>query len=91
MADYSMTYLLQLPFRVNLSRVPWWGGQFEQMVGTVKKSLYKAIVKIILTWSKFEEVLLDVGIVLNNRPLSYVEDDVEMPIRRQNHSYTNLA
>ena len=91
MADYCMIYLLQLPFRGNISRVPWWGGQLEQMIRIVKKSLYKAIVKIILTWSKFEEVLLDAEIVLNNRPLSYVEDDVEILIRRQNHSYTNLA
>jgi hypothetical protein len=27
-----------------------------------------------------EEVLLDIEITLNNRPLSYVEDDIQLPI-----------
>ena len=30
-----------------------------------------------LTWSELDEVLLDVEINLNNRPLTYVEEDLE--------------
>ena len=33
-------------------------------------------------WQELEEVLLDVEITLNDRPLSYVEDDVALPILR---------
>lgn len=32
-----------------------------------------------LTWSEREEVILDVEIALNNRRLTYVEDDVQLP------------
>ena len=33
-----------------------------------------------MKWEELEEVLLDVEVTLNNRPLTYVEDDVELPV-----------
>lgn len=33
-----------------------------------------------LTFDKLEEVVLYVEAAVNNRPLSYVEDDVELPV-----------
>ncbi|XP_028418970.1 uncharacterized protein LOC114544572 [Dendronephthya gigantea] len=64
----------------NLSRAPWWGGQFERLIGVVKSSLRKVIGKGILYWNELSEVLLDVETQINRRPLSYVEDDVELPV-----------
>ena len=32
------------------------------------------------TWNELEEVLLDVEVALNNRPLSYLEDDAQLPV-----------
>ena len=32
-----------------------------------------------LKWKELEEVLLDVETALNNRPLQYLEDDIQMP------------
>ena len=70
----------EITWKFNLSRAPWWGGQFERLIGVVKSSMYKAIGGAILTWSELSEVLLDVETQINRRPLSYVEDDVELPI-----------
>ena len=44
------------------------GGQFERLIGGTT-----------LTWSELSEVLLDVETQINRRPLSYVEDDIELP------------
>ena len=66
-------------WQFNLSRAPWWGGQFERMVGLVKNVLNKTIGYGFLSWPELEEGLLDTEIALNNRPLSYVEDDVVLP------------
>ena len=33
-----------------------------------------------LTWSELSDIVLDVEIAINGRPLSYLEDDVEMPV-----------
>ena len=71
-----------IAWQFNLSRSPWWlgGGQFERLIGIIKQSLYKSIGNGNLWWHELEEVTLDVEITLNNQPLGYVEDDVQIPI-----------
>ena len=32
-----------IEWKFNLSRAPWWGGQFERLIGLVKGSLHKTI------------------------------------------------
>lgn len=49
------------------------------MVGLVKNSLNKTIGNGFLTWKELE-VLLDVEVAMNNRHLSYVDGDVQLPI-----------
>ena len=72
--DFLAQYHINWQF--NTSRAPWWGGQYERIVGLVKQSLYKVIGRSTLTWKELESVLLDVEVTLNNRPLGYVEDDM---------------
>ena len=45
--------------KFNLSRAPWWWGQFERLVGFVKRALYryKSSGRASLTWKEFEEVI----------------------------------
>lgn len=80
-------------WQYNLSKAPWWGGQFERMVGLVKRALYKTLGSAKLRWEELEEVLLDAEITLNNRPLCYNEDDIQLPTLTPNSmifSQTNL-
>ena len=74
----------EIKWQFNLSRAPWWGGQFERMIGLVKSALNKTIGNGMLRWKELQEVLLDVEVTLNNRPLSYVENDVQLPILTPN-------
>ena len=67
-------------WRFNLSQAPWWGGQFKQLVGLFKCAFYTAIGGGMLSWSELCEVMLDVETQLNRHPLSYVEDDVQLPL-----------
>ena len=69
----------EITWQFNLSRAPWWGGQFERLIGVMKGAFYKTVGQGQLSWDEFSEVLLDVEIVLNNRPLSYAEDDIQLP------------
>ena len=59
------------------------GSQFERLIAVMKQSLYKSIGNGNLRWHELEEVILDVEITLNNRPLGYVEDYVQMPVLTQ--------
>ena len=67
-------------WQFNLCRAPWWGGQFERIVGLIKSAFYKSIGGGLLTWAELTEVILDIEVALNNRPLSYVEEDVQLPV-----------
>ena len=60
------------------------GGQFERLIGVMKQSMCKAIGNGHLRWHDLEEVILDVETTLNNRPLCYVEDDIQMPVLTPN-------
>jgi hypothetical protein len=69
----------RIRWQFNLSRAPWWGGQFERLVGLVKRALHKTISKGSLRWDELKEVLLDIEVALSTRQLSYMEDDVQLP------------
>ena len=71
-------------WQFNLSRAPWWGGQFERLIGLMKAAFYKTVGQGLLTWEELTEVLLDIEVTLNNRPLSYLEEDVQLPTLMQN-------
>ena len=75
---------MNIKWQFNLSRAPWWGGQFERMVGLVKQAFNKTVGNGTLTWSELQDVLLDVEVALNNRPLSYVEEDIQLPLLTPN-------
>jgi transposase len=66
-----------IEWRFNLSRAPWWGGQFERLIGLFKRAFYKTIGNGTLKWEELEGLILDIEVALNNRPLSYLEDDGE--------------
>ena len=74
---YDLLSKERIIWKFNLSRAPWWGGQHERLIGLIKHSLHKSIGKSLLTWSELEDVLLDVEVNLNNRPLIYIEEDLE--------------
>ena len=68
----------QIKWKFNLSRAQWLGGKFRRMFQLVKQSLFKATRRANLTMKELEEILLDIEIVLNNRALIYIEDDIQM-------------
>ena len=49
-----------------------------------KQALYKSLGGTSLHWSELEEVLLDVEINMNNRPLTKIEEDIQCPILTPN-------
>ena len=74
----------QVKWKFSLSRAPWWGGQFERMVGLVKQCLYKATRRAKLTKQELGEVILGTEINLNNRPLMNIEDDIQFLVLTPN-------
>ena len=75
---------LNIKWHFNLTKAPWWGGQFERMIVLVNQAFNKRVGNGTLTWRELQDVLLDVEVALNNRPLSYVEEDVQLPVLTPN-------
>lgn len=75
---------LAIRWRFNLSRAPWWGGQFERLIGFFKNVLHKKIGNGTLRWPELKEVVLEVEVTLNSLPLSYLEDDIDLPVLTPN-------
>ena len=68
-----------ITWRFNASRAPWWGGHFERLIGLFKSAFYKTVGQGHLTWYELCEVVLDIEVTLNNRPLCYMEEDHQLP------------
>lgn len=79
MQDYLAK--MNIKWQFNLSRAPW---QFERIVGIVKQAFDKSVGNGTLTWAELQDVLLDVEVALNNCPLSYVEEDLQLPLLTPN-------
>ena len=60
------------------------GGQFEKLIGLFKRAFYKSVGNGTLKRSELEEVVLDVEVAMNNRPLSYLEEDIQAPVLTPN-------
>ena len=73
-----------ISWKFNVPKASRWGGQFERLIGLIKASLYMTIGKAQLTWAELEEVLLDIEIILNNRPLTYIEKEIDYLILTPN-------
>ena len=59
----------------NLEKAPWWGGVFERLVKSVRRCLKKTISGVRLTYEELLTVIIEVEMVLNCRPLSYVSSE----------------
>ena len=79
--DNLFTSFLQekrISWKFNLERSPWWGGYFERMVGCVKRCLRKVLGKAKLALDEIRTLLIEIEGTLNNRPITYIYDDVHI-------------
>ena len=58
-------------------KAPWWGGFWERMVQTVKRSLRKVVGRAVLNFDELNTLLIEIESVINGRPLTFVYDDSE--------------
>ena len=61
------------------SRAPWMGGFWERLIGVLKRSLLKTLGHSLVTRQELEAVVIEIESNLNDRPLTYVYDDLNEP------------
>ena len=67
----------QVTWNFIVERAPWWGGFWERLIGSVKRSLKKILQRATLSYEKLIAVLAEVESIINSRPITYIYDDDE--------------
>ena len=66
----------EITWRFILSKEPWWGAMYERLIRDLKRTLFKVVGKTHITPKEFKMVIMDIQTQFNNRPITYVEDDL---------------
>ena len=75
----------RIDWKFILERAPWWGGFYERMIGTAKRSLRKVLGNAKLNADELLTVLTEVEATLNSRPLTYEYDEVGAEMLTPSH------
>ena len=62
----------KIAWKFNVPGAPWWGGMFERLIRSTKRCLKKVLFKSYLTYEQLLTVLLQIEVIINNRPLTFI-------------------
>ena len=70
-----------IEWKFNVPKAPWWGGLFERLVRLTKRCLRKALGQAKLSYDELLTALIEIEMVINSRPLTYISaDDLDEPL-----------
>ena len=60
-----------------VEKAPWWGGFWERLIQSVKRSIKKTVGRTSLNYDELNTLVVEVESLINSRPLTYIYDDEE--------------
>ena len=71
--------------KFNVEKAPWWGGMWERLVPCVKRCIKKVDGARKITYIQLQTLVLEVDLILNNRPIDIGYDDDQEDILSPSH------
>ena len=70
-----------ITWHFNIPKAPWQNGIVERLVQSTKRCLKKRLGRARLTYEEVDTVIREIECTINNRPLSYIDNDsIEMAV-----------
>uniref|UniRef100_A0A7M6DQ45 Integrase catalytic domain-containing protein n=1 Tax=Clytia hemisphaerica TaxID=252671 RepID=A0A7M6DQ45_9CNID len=66
-----------IAWKFSIEAAPWMGGFWERLVQSVKRPLRKVLSNSTLRFNELLTVLMEIEVMINNRPLTYVYPEME--------------
>ena len=66
---------LNIKWHSNLALAPWQGGFFQRLMRSVKELLKKDLRNYKITFDELQTILLEIELIINNRPLTLIYID----------------
>ena len=60
-----------------IEKAPWWGGFWERLTQSVKRSIKKTVGRTSLGYDELNTLVVEVESLINSRHLTYIYDDEE--------------
>ena len=60
-------------------RAPWFGGFWERLIGLTKAAIKKTLGRTHVSLEVLQTIVVEVELILNNRPITYLSDDIRDP------------
>ena len=66
-----------ITWKLNTPAAPWTGGFFERMIKSVKRLLRKMLYRRKVSYDEMLTILSDVENIVNNRPLTFIYEELK--------------
>ena len=68
---------LGIKWKFIIEASPWWGGFWERLIRSMKRSLNRVVFRASLNYEELLTVVIQIEGIMNSRPLTYINADVE--------------
>lgn len=69
------TCMEKINWQLNVPTAAWWGASWERLIRSIKDILRRVLGKASVTYDELQTLLCDCENIMNNRPLTYIQDD----------------